>query len=183
MVQGVTKRCRLSWLTNSTLVYKPKCEGSCGVSANEDSCTHSPTSIFNLWGGWSQTGDWTEGGYHWEALSIFYGKIILLSDRELVETGCTMYTDKKNVLDIFRLLTVRTNGEDVLMVIGGRWRHPCKCSGIFYQFFWSHEPQCTTPKIWNKYSQKWNCAASFPISTFLYLWAIYTYIPEIGPQT
>jgi hypothetical protein len=23
--QGVTKRCRLSWLTNSALVYKPKC--------------------------------------------------------------------------------------------------------------------------------------------------------------
>jgi hypothetical protein len=23
--QGVTKRCRLSWLTNSALVYEPKC--------------------------------------------------------------------------------------------------------------------------------------------------------------
>jgi hypothetical protein len=37
--QGVTKRCRLSWLTNSALVlavYEPKC----GVSANENSCTH-----------------------------------------------------------------------------------------------------------------------------------------------
>jgi hypothetical protein len=36
--QGVTKRCRLSWLTNSDLVYEPKCRGgggSCGVSANE----------------------------------------------------------------------------------------------------------------------------------------------------
>jgi hypothetical protein len=45
--QGVTKRCRLSWLTNSALVYEPKrggrggesCE-SCGVSANEYSCAH-----------------------------------------------------------------------------------------------------------------------------------------------
>ncbi len=27
--------CRLSWLTNSALVYEPKCGGSCGVSANE----------------------------------------------------------------------------------------------------------------------------------------------------
>ncbi len=30
---GVTKRCRLSWLTNSALVYKPKLRGeggSCG---------------------------------------------------------------------------------------------------------------------------------------------------------
>jgi hypothetical protein len=41
--QGVTKRCRLSWLTNSALVYEPKCGGregeSCRVSANEYSCT------------------------------------------------------------------------------------------------------------------------------------------------
>ncbi len=29
-VQGVTKRCRLSWLTNSTLVHEPKCGGKGG---------------------------------------------------------------------------------------------------------------------------------------------------------
>ncbi len=42
--QGITKRCRLSWLTNSALVYEPKCgeRGSCGVSANEYSCTQEP---------------------------------------------------------------------------------------------------------------------------------------------
>ncbi len=28
--QGVTKRCRLSWLTNSVLVYEPKCGGMGG---------------------------------------------------------------------------------------------------------------------------------------------------------
>ncbi len=40
---GVTKRCRLSWLTNSALVFEPKCGrggGGCGVSANEYSCAH-----------------------------------------------------------------------------------------------------------------------------------------------
>ena len=29
----------------------------------------------------------------------------------------------------------------------------------------------TIPEIQNKYSQKWNCAASFLIPTFMYLWA------------
>jgi hypothetical protein len=35
--QGVTKRCLLSWLTNSVLVYEPNCgeAGDCGVSTNE----------------------------------------------------------------------------------------------------------------------------------------------------
>ncbi len=41
--QGVTIRCRLSSLTNSALVYEPKCEGrggSCGV--NKYNCTQEP---------------------------------------------------------------------------------------------------------------------------------------------
>jgi hypothetical protein len=29
-IKGVTKRCRLSWLTNSALVYEPKCWGKGG---------------------------------------------------------------------------------------------------------------------------------------------------------
>jgi hypothetical protein len=44
-IQGVTQRCRLSWLTNSALVYAPKrVEGdeSCAVSANVYSCTVEP---------------------------------------------------------------------------------------------------------------------------------------------
>ncbi len=48
LTQGVTKRCRLSWLTNSVLVYEPKCGGeggSCGVSANEYSCTQEPKNF------------------------------------------------------------------------------------------------------------------------------------------
>ncbi len=32
---------------------------------------------------------------------------------------------------------------------------------------------CT--EILNKYSQKWNCAALFPIPLFMYLWAIYIF--------
>ncbi len=43
-IQGVTKKCRLSWPTTSTLVYEPKCGGGglgCEVSANEYS-TWSP---------------------------------------------------------------------------------------------------------------------------------------------
>jgi hypothetical protein len=40
--QGVTKICRLSWLTNGALVYEPKCAGGggCGVSANEYISAH-----------------------------------------------------------------------------------------------------------------------------------------------
>jgi hypothetical protein len=34
---------------------------------------------------------------------------------------------------------------------------------------------CTVPKIWNIYSQKWNCAVLFPISMLMYLWAIYIF--------
>ncbi len=44
--QGVTKRCRLSWLTNNALLFEPKCggrDGDCGVSANEYSCVHHIT--------------------------------------------------------------------------------------------------------------------------------------------
>jgi hypothetical protein len=59
--QGVIKRCRLSWWTNSALVYESKCRGKggggCGVSSSEYShyVTRRPNklwisnSIFNLW--------------------------------------------------------------------------------------------------------------------------------------
>ncbi len=61
--QGVTKRCRLSWMTNSDLVYEPECGGE--VSANEYSCTYGAqinfgarNSIFNTYDSrWQMNGD------------------------------------------------------------------------------------------------------------------------------
>ncbi len=61
--QGVTKRCRLSWLANSAIVYEPKCGGKGGglrglsqwVQLCTIHCTWSPNklwrynSIFNIW--------------------------------------------------------------------------------------------------------------------------------------
>ncbi len=35
MTQGVTKRCRLSWLTNSALVFELKYEGRRGVAGSQ----------------------------------------------------------------------------------------------------------------------------------------------------
>jgi hypothetical protein len=56
--QVVTKRCRLSWLTNSPLVYEPKCGDRWGVAGSQpmSAAVHrSPNkrwrsnSTFNLW--------------------------------------------------------------------------------------------------------------------------------------
>jgi hypothetical protein len=48
-----TKRCRLSWLNNSALIYESQLRGEgggCGVSANEYSCAHHVTwSPNKLW--------------------------------------------------------------------------------------------------------------------------------------
>jgi hypothetical protein len=56
--RGVTEKCLLSWLTNSALVYEPKCVGGgggCWVSAKEYCCANGAqinfgdlNSIFNL---------------------------------------------------------------------------------------------------------------------------------------
>ncbi len=59
--QGFTKRCRLSWLTNSSLVYEPKCGGmgggGCGAQPistavhmeHKFSKLWNSNSLFNLW--------------------------------------------------------------------------------------------------------------------------------------
>jgi hypothetical protein len=44
--QGVTMRCRLSWLTNSALVYGDGGVGDCGVSAYDHSCAHGAQIYF-----------------------------------------------------------------------------------------------------------------------------------------
>jgi hypothetical protein len=41
----VTKRCRLSWLTNGVLVYEPKCGG---ISANEYSWLMKPNEVLEI---------------------------------------------------------------------------------------------------------------------------------------
>jgi hypothetical protein len=53
IIQGVTKGCR--WLTNSYLIYAPKCGGGLQGPASEYSCAHGAqinfgdlNSIFNL---------------------------------------------------------------------------------------------------------------------------------------
>ncbi len=49
VVQGVTKRCRLSWLTSSVLVYEPKCGGMRGVAGSQPTSTAVYRSPNKLW--------------------------------------------------------------------------------------------------------------------------------------
>ncbi len=47
---GVTKRCRLSWPTNSALVYEPKCGGGGGgVAVSQPMSTALHRSPNKLW--------------------------------------------------------------------------------------------------------------------------------------
>ncbi len=45
--QGVTKRCRLSWLTNSALVNEPKMRGEGGGESRD--LSHAMSKAINLW--------------------------------------------------------------------------------------------------------------------------------------
>ncbi len=56
---------------------------------------------------------------------------------------------------------------------------------VWAQCIWLHnstQPDCKEPipNIRNKYSQKRNCAATVPISTFMCLWAIYIFPRSVG---
>ncbi len=67
----VKKRCRLTWLTNSALVYDPMRVRSCGVSANVQLCTRAQINFGDqtlcrepeLPGGWAEKrgGGWGGG--------------------------------------------------------------------------------------------------------------------------
>ncbi len=47
--QGITKRCRLSWLTNIALIYEPKCGGRGGVVGSQPMSTAVDRSPNKLW--------------------------------------------------------------------------------------------------------------------------------------
>ncbi len=74
---GFTKRCRLSWLTNSSLVHEPKCGGRGRVLGSQPMSTavhRSPNklwrsnSIFNLWKKLQTAPTWAPewGGVYWQ---------------------------------------------------------------------------------------------------------------------
>jgi hypothetical protein len=47
--KGVTKRCRLSWLTNSALVYETKCGWRGGVAGSQPMGTSVHRSYDKVW--------------------------------------------------------------------------------------------------------------------------------------
>jgi hypothetical protein len=63
--RGVTKRCRPSWLTNSALVYEPKCGG--GWELRGFSQWIQLYSIFNLW-----LQDKVTHGFNFITLAIYF---------------------------------------------------------------------------------------------------------------
>ncbi len=74
-MQGVTKRCRLSWLTNSALAYEPQCgEWGAGLSQWVQLCTWSSNklwrsnSIFNddhVWSHFFESKHMITFAWHW----------------------------------------------------------------------------------------------------------------------
>ncbi len=56
-----TKRCRLSWLTNCTLVYEPWCGGRGGVAGSQPMSTAVHMSPNKLWRSYSMFNLWLWG--------------------------------------------------------------------------------------------------------------------------
>jgi hypothetical protein len=90
--QGVTKRCRLSWMTNSALVYEPKCGGRGGVAGSQPMSTAVHRSPNKLW----------------RSNSIFNlcsgGLLILLLSAAYISTGRSQFSSLLVEIS-FRLLT------------------------------------------------------------------------------
>ncbi len=102
--QGVTKRCRLSLLTNSALVYESKCDicvgiggwggGGCGVSANEYSCAYHVSGAQINFGDLPQylTYGCSYLYWYWPIASTQYSRSDLLERR-----GIILYLEYHNV--------------------------------------------------------------------------------------
>ncbi len=75
--QGITKRCRLSWLTNSALVYGPNAGGGevglRNLTANEYSCAQGAQINFGDLTPYltSDGGSWGRDGSLWRKISQY----------------------------------------------------------------------------------------------------------------
>jgi hypothetical protein len=78
--QGVTKRRRLSWLTNSALVYESKCGGEGGVAGNQ-LCTWSTNNF------WDLTPYLTYGLHEWNIEEENNGYVVFTSTDEMGNRG------------------------------------------------------------------------------------------------
>ncbi len=89
------------------------------------------------------------------------------------------FSISQKLLHIFQTYTCGNDGWTFFESIYSYWGYKncrllCKFVKvkIFFIFELLKHYKCTVTKIRNKYSYKWNCAALYPISIFMFLWAI-----------